>query len=301
MNINNNILSYILIVALAIFSSCDKNVHREEGIAVALEIPPKDKAGGIDIRVFNSKDTLAYIYKFASLQELSSSLLPLPVGEYTLVATVGTEEHFAITEKIDSTTLEDLLFIMKVPNSSPDHAHDGIIAKVTSAHEVYTNAIIKANRVFSNLEISLIGLDDNVVKVEVIIHNIAKGFYPAVQKLTSEYNSVHLGERVPSANSVKFPLHRLMPVVEMSDVDSKADSVIKTVSEFIFHYKDENDEIIEVLSFDATLPPMKSGGIYKPVIDFKDLREGVTVDITINGWGDGGENEGEVVVPIVKE
>jgi len=295
----NNILSYILLVALAIFSSCDKNVHDEAGVAVALEIPLTDKAGGIDIRVFNSKDTFTYIYKFATLQELSSSLLPLPPGEYTLVATVGTEDHFTTTETIDTTTLEELLSVMKVPKSSPSHAHYGIATKVLSVREASTNAIIKASRIFADLEISIIGLDDNIVKVEVIIHNIAKGFYPAVQKLTPECCSVHLGERVPTADSVNFPPHRLMPVVEMGEIDYKADSEIKTVSEFIFHYKGENGETTKI-SFDATLPQMKSEGIYKPVIDFSVFREGITVDISINGWGDGSENEGEILDPLYK-
>ena len=299
----NNILSYILIVALVIFSSCDKNVHSEEGVAVALEIPLTDKAGGIDIRVFNSKDTLTYIYKFANLQELSSSLLPLLPGEYTLVATLGAEGHFATREAIDSTTLEELLSVMKVPNSSPSHVHYGIATKVLSVREASTNAVIKASRIFADLEISIIGLADNIVKVEVIIHNIAKGFYPAVQKLTPECCSVHLGERVPTADSVKFHPHRLMPVVKMSDadseLDSKVDSEIKTVSEFIFHYKRENGEITKI-SFDATLPEMKSGGIYKPVIDFNVFREGITVDIKINGWGEGSENEGEILDPVYK-
>lgn len=291
-----NSILYIIVCAIAVFSSCDRNVHSDEhGVVVVLEMPTDDKAEGIDIRVFNSNSILTYIYNFATIEDVNSTLLPLPAGEYTLVTTVSTADHFAITEQIGKTTIDDLLFTMKVPDSSPTHAHYGV-TEVTSVNEVYTNATIKANRIFSELEITLTGLDDDIVKVEIIIHNTAKGFYPAIQRLTQEYSSVYLGELVPTDNSVQFPLFRLMPVVAMS-VRSKADAEIKTVSEFIFHTKTETGEIVEV-SVDASLPEMENGGSYTAKVDFEVFRPGVEINITdINGWDDGSENNGEILNP----
>lgn len=282
-----------MVCTLLIFSSCDKNVHNDEqGVVVVLEMPSSDKAEGVDIQVFNNNAVLSYIYSFATIEDVNSTLLPLPAGEYTLVTTIGTKEHFTTTGQIGTTTLSNFLFIMKDPDSSPNHAHYGVTT-VTSVKETNTQATIKANRIFSEFEPSVINIPDEIEKVEIIIHNIAEGFYPAMHKLTPECCSVSLGEIAPINKRVDFPLHRLMPVVEMT-AHSRADTEIKTVTEFIFHYQGGHK-----VSIDATLPEMQNGDSYKIEIVFEDLRTGIVVDLSdINNWGDGNETDGEILNPM---
>ena len=287
----NRIILYLAICGLSLFTSCDKNVHKnEQGVVVTLKMPSNDTTKDIEIRVFNNDGILTNHYDFASARELGSTILPLVSGDYTIVATSNVSAHFTHSQQIGKTTLAELLLTMNEPYIAQSHSHYGV-AEVRVVGETYTNVTVDANRIFAEVAVTMTNLDEDVIAVEMVVKNSAKGLYPAIHKLTNEYNSIHLGKVVAEGSSAKFHLLTVMPSVSMLP-KSRAKST--TLAEFVFHYKNGDKVTME-----ATLPNMENGGTYTPELDFEIFREDVIINITeIIGWGDGEEHDGEILNPI---
>ena len=287
----NNIFLYIVICGLSLLTACDKDDYKDEqGVVIELNMPSEDQTEDIDVRVFGSDGILANHYDFASGEELGSRLLPLSSGDYTIVATSNTNAHFSHSQQIGKTTLAELLLTMNEPYSAQSHSHYGV-AEVAVVGERYTNVTVDANRIFAEVAVSMKNLHEDIVAVEMIIKNSAKGLYPAVHKLTNEYNSTHLGKISAEGNRVKFPVLTIMPSVSMLP---KSRATSTTLTEFVFHYKNGDKVAME-----ATLPIMENGGTYTPELDFKIFKKDIIINITdIIGWGDGEDHEGEILNPI---
>ena len=287
----NRIILYLTICGLSLLTSCDKNVHKgEHGVVVTMNMPKGDTSGDIDIRVFGSDGILANHYDFTNANELGLRLLPLSSGDYTIVATSNTNDHFSHSQQVGKTTLTELLLTINEPYSAQSHSHYGV-AEATVVGECYTNVKVDANRIFAEISVTMKNLHDDIVAVEMIIKNSAKGLYPAVHKLTNEYNSTHLGKISAEGNRVKFPVLTIMPSVSMLP---KSRATSTTLTEFVFHYKNGDKVAME-----ATLPIMENGGTYTPELDFKIFKKDIIINITdIIGWGDGEDHEGEILNPI---
>ena len=287
----NNIFLYIVICGLSLLTACDKDVHKDEqGVVIELNMPSEDKTEDIAIRVFNNDGLLTNHYDFASAEELGATLLPLASGDYTIVATSNTNDHFSHSQQVGKTTLTELLLTINEPYSAQSHSHYGV-AEVTVVGESYTNVKVDANRIFAEVAVTMKNLHDDIVAVEMIIMNSAKGLYPAVHKLTNEYNSTHLGKITAEGNGVKFAILKIMPTVSMLP---KSRATSTTLTEFVFHYKNGDKVAME-----ATLPNMENGGTYTPELDFEIFKKDIIINITdIIGWGDGEDHEGEILNPI---
>ena len=287
----SNILLYVIVCGLSLLSSCDKSTHKDEkGVVVTLNLPNDDKLEDIDIRIFSSDDVLMLHQNIADANDLASSLIHLEDGDYTIVATSSANGHFTHSEQVGKTILSELLLTMKEPYTAQSHTYYGI-SEVKVSGESYSNEIIDASSIFAEVSVSVKKLNKDIVSVEMIVKNSAKGVYPAIHKLTKDYNAIHLGKAVVEGNSAQFPILAVMPTVAMTP-NSREEH--KTFAEFVFHYKNGRK-----VTMSATLPRIENGGTYNAEVDFTLLKEGVIVNITdIVGWGDGGESDGEILNPI---
>ena len=278
-----NKILYIVVFAISIFSSCDGSVHlTEQGVSAVLSMSTNDNLEDIKIRVFNSDDVLVEIYDFSSVIEVSSTLLPLPVGEYTLVSTAGASSCFSISEQIGVTTLDGLLMTIKKLSSSPSQSHYGV-AKATSKYQTHTRSVIDKLRMFSQLGVTIVNLPNNIEKVEAIVHNSAKCFIPASKEYTSECFPVNLGKISTKANIAEFTPYLLLPSVAKDASASKNTNDLKTEISFCFYYTDG-----EKVTMSATMPKIINGGGYSVKIDFAILRTETVVNISdVYEWGNG--------------
>lgn len=290
-----NYTYYILIFLMAAtFVSCDKNAHDDEGggLAVSLSMPGEDTASDVRLWIYQSDGLLVDEYHYKSLQELSSTLLPLAKGEYVLIAATNLVAPFSADQGIanGAKPYEALAFSLNDASASPAHAHYGVQA-VTVNTDGATSAEVKMNRILAEMQFTIKGVPAEVTKGEAKVTNVAKSFLPYSGQLNPYTDVADLGSVTPKDGIITFPMKRLMPVV---NAQTRAGTeTVPTLLQFTFLHADG-----ETITFNAEAPTMENGGTYTPEVVFDVFRPGITVTITdINGWAEGETNEGEILNP----
>jgi len=288
---------YIIGVTIGILSaltSCDKNAHEgENGLTVSLSMPNKDAVSDIRLWVYQSDGAPIDEYHYATAGELSSTLLPLPAGDYVLITATNLVSPFSPDMAVGSGVrpYEGLTFRLDDASASPAHAHYGTQAVKVSGDGT-THAEVAMSRILAELQFTVKGVPANVVKAEAKVVNTAKAFLPYNGQLIPYTDIADLGSAVPEKGVISFPLKRLMPVVSEQTRADGGEST-KTLLQFTFHYADGS-----AITFNAEAPAMENGGTYTPEVVFDLFRPGITVTITeINGWIKGETTEGEILNP----
>ena len=280
---------WLVCIAAFLLASCHKDNHEDQqGLTVSLTIPGNDAVSDVHLWVFDSGKVLRYEYSFKSTAAMAGQLLPLPIGEYTIVAGTNLTAPFSYETIIGTTRMDELLIVLTDAKASPAHAHYGVQA-VSLTDNTLTQAVVKMNRALAELQFSIRNVPAEVVSVEAEVLNCAKGFYPATGRFTEETAQVDMGKQTPMNGDVTFPLLRVMPVVEPTPM--RAAKETKTHIRFIFTFSDGKSTEVEVIA-----PVMQNGGSYSPEVEYETLKDKVTVDITsIPDWVDDSMGSGEAV------
>lgn len=271
---------WLACITILTLTSCSKDSHEEkQGLAVSFTMPNDDAIDNIHLWLFNSNNVLEDEYSFKSAAAMASKLLPLAAGKHTVVAGINLTAPFSYSTTIGATKIDELLVLLTDAKASPSHAHYGIQAVNVKDNSI-TQAEVKMTRVLAELQFSIKNVPTEVVSVEAEVLNCAKGFYPATGKLTEETAQVDMGKQTPVGGDVNFPLLRVMPVVEPTEVRAAVET--KTHIRFIFTFSDGKSKEVEVIA-----PIMQNGGSYTPEVKYDTLKDKVTVDITsIQDWED---------------
>jgi len=243
-------------------------------------MPDSDRTGAIKLRIFNSEDVLIKDIDYSSVNELSKTLFDLPFGDYTIVETSKTQNIFVVNEEIGNTKLQDLCMILKKPSSSPEEAFYGV-KKIKVKTEEFMPIEIQMNRVFAEIHVTVIEIPDVIIKVSGEVINTAKGFYPGIEKLTSDTADVELGKVNVVNGTAVIPTRRLMPVT--NSVLTKTENSFETQGtqiEFKFFKKDG-----VMFEFMAQMPIIKNGGIYSHEFKFNNFMPELVLNlIHITDW-----------------
>lgn len=283
------------IVAVLIFTACDKNAHEGEwGLAVAFAWEDEsDAATGIeDVRlwVYASDGTFLDEYHYGDAKGLASMLLPLPAGDYVLVAAVNLRAPYSFKETIGrKIAYEDLLFELDAPEASPEHAFYGtsVVSWDGSGCKV---EIVPLRRVLSELSLKVEGVPVRS-KLAVRVENAADGVFPA-RVADGKYGLASMG----NANVVEFPeaeekegviqteVVRLMPTV--ADDNHSRLHLLLTLSDG------------STLDCNAEAPRMLPSGKYLLSLKYGELSLVMSFSaVTINDWTEGWSLNGEVFDP----
>lgn len=284
----------VTIGMLSALTSCDKDAHEgENGLAVSLSMPNKDAVNDIRLWVYQSDGAPIDEYHYATASELSSTLLPLPAGDYVLISATNLVTPFSTNMAIGNGVrpYEGLTFRLDDASASPAHAHYGAQA-VKVGGDGITHAEVAMSRILAELQFTVKGVPANVVKAEAKVVNTAKAFLPYSGQLIPYTDMADLGSTVPENGVISFPLKRLMPVVNEQARAGGGEST-KTLLQFTFYYADGS-----TVTCRAEAPAMENGGTYTPEVVFDIFRPGIIVTITeINGWIKGETTEGEILNP----
>ena len=296
---------YMLILLIGVsLSSCDKNAHLREGeqnVSVGIVMTTPDLASDVYLWAFDAEGILRYEFRFETPEELASTTLPLPEGDYTLVVCNHLADAFLRETQIGVTKISEFHITQAEANASPEHAHYGI-TEVSVPSGLggwqWVEATESLSRILAELQLTVSGLPQGVGSATAIIENCAIGFFPAENRLGEACTPVHLGDAVtnPATNSATFDRIRLMPTVAMpSERGAKRDKTsARTHVRLTLHYtRGEPDLVIQV-----EMPPLLNGGVYEVKIPYDDIRPGITLQITdINGWKDDTPIYGEILAP----
>lgn len=277
------------VLCIVLLASCGKDVHKDEsGIAVTLT-NTTDPITDVTAWVFGTDNILIAQYEFSSSQEVASTVIKLPDGEYKVVAATNLKDAFSHSSTVGTTTLENLLLTINAPSSSPAHSHYGAGAAKMEQGRI-NRAEITLSRSMAEMEFTVNSVPSEVVSAELQVLNSSKGYYPAIQLLHRDVAAVDFGTTTPQSGKVIFKNRRLMPVVAMP---TRADEDIKTSLQMIFVYENGGR-----LTFDVETPMLQNGGVYTPIIEYSVLRPGIVVEINdINGWIELPAIEGEILNP----
>lgn len=278
-----------IVVMCFVLTSCSKDQHdNEQGLAVAFEISDSDPLDAVTIWVFSSDNILKEEYRYSSAREQAANYLPLPAGEYSVVAVTNMTDAFECNAVKGSTTLDGLFVELKAPSASPPHIHYTKATATVKATGI-TVVAMPLSRVLAELQFTIKNIPPEVVRVEAQIANTTKGFFPGVGKLSTETQTTDLGMVTPVGGVISFPKMQLMPVVEYV---TRADE-LQTHVRFTFHYDNGGS-----ITFTAQTPAMQNGGVYTPEIEYALFRPGVTLQINaINGWVELPAINGEILYP----
>jgi len=282
-----NLILLLMIGFLLTLSSCDSDVYdkeikNEKGFAIALKMPEQDTAYNVILRVFNNEGVFIQKSNYSSVKELSSTILNFPSGNDKLLLTDNCENIFSINEEENKSTLQNLLFTLKAPSSSPIPAHYAL-CDISSPIDSLSHITIQMNRIFAELHLSISNIADNITKVSAKIMNVSCGFYPCIEKLTPNTTSVNLENIAVVNETVTFPKTILMP-----DDNPQVEIVL---------YKNDGNTLITRVN----LPPMYNGGIYSTNINGSDLQADILLNLTqITDWRQNKEINGEILNPIIQ-
>lgn len=283
----------VVLAMLPGLSACDKDAHKDEnGLVVNIVMPGNDAVGDIRLWVYQSDGLLVDEYHHADTKLLSSSALALDAGEYVLIAASNLVAPFSTNQTIGNgiKPYEGLAFTLNDASASPAHAHYGI-QRVTVKGNDITHTEVAMNRILAELQFTIKDVPTNVVKAEAKITNVAESFLPYSGQLNPYTDVADLGSLAPKDGVISFPMKRLMPVVNAQN--RAGTDAVTTLLQFTFLYADG-----EAVMFKAEAPAIENGGTYTPEVVFDVFRPDMTVTITdINGWAQGGTNEGEILNP----
>lgn len=271
---------WLAYIAAFLLASCHKDNHEApQGLTVSLTMQGNDAINDVHLWVFDSNEVLRNEYSFKSTIAITTEILPLPTGKYTVVAGTNLIAPFSYQTTIGTTPADELLVWLTDAKASPVHAHYGV-QSVTITDNSLTQAEVKITRILAELQFSIRNVPAEVVSVEAEVLNSAHGFYPAMDKLTAETAQVDMGKQTPANGDVNFPLLRVMPVVGTTPM--RAAEETKTHIRFIFTFSDGKSTEVEVIA-----PLMQNGGSYSPEVEYETLKDKITVDITgISNWVD---------------
>lgn len=296
---------YILIIltVLSLFS-CDKNAHQDEyeyNVSVGLVMKTPDPVVDTYLWAFDTDGILRYEFSFATPQELASATLPLPEGNYTLIACNHLSDAFDRETEIGSTRLSDLHITQSDANASPEHAHYGM-TEISIPYGLegwqWVEAEVTLSRILAELQVSVSDLPEEVSSATAVVANCASGFFPAENRLDDIYAQVHLGDALKDGNTgmAVFNRIRLMPTIAMTSIRSdEADSdAARTRILLTLHYMHGGPDMVIRIE----MPPLLNGGVYEVDIPYKDIHPGIILQITdINGWKDATPIYGEILNP----
>lgn len=272
------------------FISCLRNEICPAGVSFSLEKPNDDFLKEIKLFVFSETELLIDSKEYSSSKNLEGSLTVLPPGGYTFVVLTNSNGVFQHNGKVGETYLNEFLVSLSSDARSPEHVHYGQ-KTVTLAEGTHTSVAIPLNRAMAEFSMLIYNIPDEVTSVRVEILNSATGFYPGPQKLHPAIQPVLLGEGTPENNKFQLDPIRLLPVMTYSSTSVKAD-VLTHMSVSLSY--DNGGEI----SFSGSGPPLQSGGVYTPEIEYRIFRPGVDFEInSINGWQELPPLFGEILMP----
>lgn len=274
---------------MAVVSSCSKSDHNtEKGLAVALSLVQADRVNDVILWAFDANGVLRQEYNFESPKELTSKLLDIPSGKYTVVAASNLNESFAYTTSMGTTRIEELLITINNASSSPSHSHYGV-ATVDVATSGISYAHVSLTRSMAELSFTVTGVPTEVASAKLEVVNSTKGYYPGAARLHNETATVDFGQITPSNGRLEFETKRLLPTTSSA---TRSDD-LKTMLRMTMVYTNGG-----ILVFDIEAPALQNSGIYTPEITYATFRPGVVIGITpINGWVELPPINGEILNP----
>lgn len=283
----------LCIMAVTFLSSCCKDKHEDNGLAVSLDMQnsPNDSISDIYLWAFDANSVLVAQYHYASTRELGLAVLPLPAGSYKIVAATNIVKPFSFDSKIGTTKLDDFLILLNNASASPSHAHYGV-QSVTTEPDCLTRTSILMNRVLAEVRFVIKNVPPEVVSAHAMILNTSKGFYPGISKLSGDTAVADLGKIMPVNGTLSFQPARIMPVVEPPTRADGQDG-LKTMLQVDVVYSNGG-----AIQFLAVSPVIKNGGIYDISVLYSIFRPGIKVGISsINGWSASEPINGEILNP----
>ncbi len=285
----------IMCLCALLLTACDKNAHEGETdvLVVNLSMSGTDAVNDIRLWVYGADGPLVEEYHYSSIRELSGTPIPLPSGDYMLIAATNLTAPFSTDMLIANGVrpYEGLMFRLDDASASPLHAHYGVQAVKVGDSDL-TRVEVTMNRILAELQFTVKGIPDNVVEAGAKVTNTAKALLPYSGQLLPYTDIADLGSIIVQNGIATFPMKRLMPVPK-EKTRADGDGNIPTLLEFTFHYTDGS-----AITFNAEAPAMENGGTYTPEVVYDIFRPGITVTIAdINGWAEGETTGGEILNP----
>lgn len=294
------ILVFLIVPGLV---ACDGNAHRGESehtISVDLVMNIPDPVYDVCLWAFDENDILRYEFTFSNPQELAAATLPLPEGEYTLVACNHLADAFLRETEIGTTRLNDLHIVQANADESPEHAHYGM-TQVNIPYGLegwqWIEVQVNLSRILAELQVTISNLPSEVSSVTGVVENCATGFFPAENRLDDGFTPILLGGAVKDEATGKavFRRMRLMPTVnELSQPSAGRGGVARARMRLTLHYTHGGPD----LTIKVEMPPLQNGGVYEVDIPYGEIHPGIPLYITeINGWKDATPIYGEILTP----
>ena len=190
-----NTIILMLLGALGILTSCDRNVHNDEetgGLSVALSwLDDADKStlvNDIHLWIFNASDGTLMLEKTETdVRRFANCRFMLNEGDYRVVASVNLAAPFSVTQPIGGTpNSDDMLFAMSAPSASPRHAFWGVTDVKIANKSGFYSARIALKRIMAELTITIEGVPEGAV-LGGKVSNAGTGIYACRKSSDSEY------------------------------------------------------------------------------------------------------------------
>ena len=295
-----NFWLWVLLCVPCLLASCDHNVHDGEdegGLSVSLTWADEADRGtevkDVKLWIFNADDgSLVEEKHYGSAQEVASQRFALPVGHYQILAATNLIEPFFIGEATRATlNMNQLMFGLSNPSTSPDHAYYGVTDIVIDKSNVNYITKNEMRHILAELTIFIKGVPDNFAMIGKVL-NVATGLLPlqknedgtfGTASYTKEECDIPLRIAVPG-ETLKTETLRLMPTAHG----------LHTTKLFI--------QLISpggvVSNYDIEAPVMKSGGKYKINLEFEEMKPYMYLTSTkIDDWTEEWIYRGEILNP----
>lgn len=293
-----NVVAAIVLAAMALCASqsCGKR-HSDENGSVSVELRfsderDRDEAAIKNVRlwIFDEAGSLAGRFEYRGAADLALQRFHLDEGRYTFVTAVNLVDPFVCGEPDGSGDLTGLIFRLKSPDASPEHALYGVTEETV---EGGTSKIVvsRIRRVLSELTVRMSGVPSGV-NVKAVVRYVAQGVIPALKDddgsfglpTKEENRNLALPEGRTTDGTLVTPTMRLMPTPGGSS---------STLLRLTVILPDGN-----TLESDIVAPPMRPSGRYILMIDYATLQPGMIVNpYRINDWTEGWVVNGEVLDP----
>lgn len=298
-NIFMNAVAAIVLAVCAALSlqSCGKTIHSDENGSVSVELvyaDPEDKdrvaIDDVKLWIFNDGGDLVGKYGYDGASGLGLQRFHLEDGRYLFVTAVNLEDPFTYSEITKATDREKLMFGLRLPAASPEHALYGVTEVLVNGDE---SSIVSSEvrRVLSELTIVMTGAPAGT-RLDAAVRCIASGIFPAQKGSDGSYGlptkdeivNIPLPVGTESGGTISTPTMRLMP---------SFDGSVTTLIHLTLTLADGS-----IFESDIIAPVMQPSGKYILELRYIEMRAYMYVtSYKISDWVEGWVFNGEILNP----
>lgn len=277
--------------------SCEKTIHSDENGSVSVELvyadPEDEGAVAIDdvkLWIFNDGGGLVGKYGYDGAPGLGLQRFHLDDGRYLFVTAVNLEDPFTYSETTKATDCEELMFGLRLPEASPEHALYGVTEVLVKGDE---SSIVNSEvrRVLSELSIVMTEAPAGT-RLDATVRCIASGIFPARKGSDGSYGlptkeeivNIPLPVGTESGGTISTPTMRLMP---------SFDGSVTTLLHLTLTLADGS-----IFESDIIAPVMQPSGKYILDLRYTEMRAYMYVtSYKISDWVEGWVFKGEILNP----